>query len=327
MSEKVLCEKSDLVAIADAVREATGSTENYNVSELSVATVEAISSANPILQDKTVSPTALDQIITPDNNYDGLSQVIVKGDADLKAENIIEGVTIFDVAGSNPYEKTVTDTEVNTQADLISQIATALEGKVAGGSEEPTLQSKTVMPSVTTQTVTPDNGYDGLYQVIVDGDSNLVAENIAEGVSIFGVVGTHVGETASGGSGGSDEDDPSDPDPSTPGSVTISLSCVDVVVKTQKNPMATTKYVSKIMSTTLSNSNLFVSTTTSFMYMTYISAVPGSLIFIKTANSPINCNVTGDLELIDFVSASHAIVRVAADGEIDSTAGRLVSFS
>lgn len=43
MNEKVLCEKSDLVAIADAVREATGSTENYNVSELSAATVEAIS--------------------------------------------------------------------------------------------------------------------------------------------------------------------------------------------------------------------------------------------------------------------------------------------
>lgn len=42
MSEKVLCEKSDLVAIADAVREATGSVENYNVSELSAATVEAI---------------------------------------------------------------------------------------------------------------------------------------------------------------------------------------------------------------------------------------------------------------------------------------------
>lgn len=43
MSEKVLCEKSDLVAIADAVREATGNAENYNVSELSAATVEAIS--------------------------------------------------------------------------------------------------------------------------------------------------------------------------------------------------------------------------------------------------------------------------------------------
>lgn len=43
MSEKVLCEKSDLVAIANAVREATGSAENYNVSELSAATIGAIS--------------------------------------------------------------------------------------------------------------------------------------------------------------------------------------------------------------------------------------------------------------------------------------------
>lgn len=249
---------------------------------------------------------------------------------DVTAEKLITGTKAHDksgspITGTNPYEKAATDAEVNAQADLIAQIATALEGKAAGGVEEPTLQSKTVTPSDTTQIVTPDSGYDGLYQVIVDGDSNLVAENIAEGVSIFGVVGTHVGETAGGGSDGPDV--PSDPDPSTPGSVTISLSCVDVVVRTQKNPMATTKYVSKIMSTTISNSNLFVSTVTSFQYMTYISAVPGSLIFIKTANSPINCNVGGDLELIDFVSSSHAIVRVAADGEIDSTAGRSVSFS
>lgn len=44
MSEKVLCEKSDLTAIADAVRASNGSTESYNVPELSVAAVEAISS-------------------------------------------------------------------------------------------------------------------------------------------------------------------------------------------------------------------------------------------------------------------------------------------
>jgi hypothetical protein len=33
------------------------------------------------------------------------------------------------VIGTNPYEKVATDTEVNTQADLITQIMTALESK------------------------------------------------------------------------------------------------------------------------------------------------------------------------------------------------------
>lgn len=51
-------------------------------------------------------------------------------------------------------------------------------------------QSKTVTPSAGGQTVVPDNGYKYLDKVTVEGDSNLAAENIAEGVSIFGVEGT-----------------------------------------------------------------------------------------------------------------------------------------
>lgn len=61
----------------------------------------------------------------------------------------------------------------------------AIEVKGAGGS--PQLQSKTITPSESTQYVTPSTGYDGLAQVIVNGDSNLVASNIKKGTTIFNI--------------------------------------------------------------------------------------------------------------------------------------------
>jgi len=57
-------------------------------------------------------------------------------------------------------------------------------------SSEVTLQTKTVTPSASNQTVRPDSGYTGLSQVTVNGDSDLIASNIRSGKNIFGVNGT-----------------------------------------------------------------------------------------------------------------------------------------
>ena len=61
----------------------------------------------------------------------------------------------------------------------------------AGGS--PQLQSKSITPSTSTQHVYPSSRYDGLSQVTVNGDSNLISSNIKSGTNIFGVTGNYKG--------------------------------------------------------------------------------------------------------------------------------------
>ena len=49
---------------------------------------------------------------------------------------------------------------------------------------------RSVMPTKEQQTIVADESYSGLNQVIVNGDNDLVPENIKDGVDIFGVIGT-----------------------------------------------------------------------------------------------------------------------------------------
>ena len=96
---------------------------------------------------------------------------------------------------SKATAKGATPQSSKTLANLLTAIDTIPEAT------EPTLQSKSVTPSKSAQTVKPDSGYDGLSQVTVDGDADLKAENIKKGVNIFGVVGTLVAESGGESSG------------------------------------------------------------------------------------------------------------------------------
>ena len=84
---------------------------------------------------------------------------------------------------------------------LITASATQSGGIIAAGSKSatqqlPTQGAATIMPGTTDQIAVASGRYT-TGDVKVAGDANLVPENIAEGVSIFGVEGTH-----SGGGGG-----------------------------------------------------------------------------------------------------------------------------
>lgn len=146
---------------------------------------------------KTVTPTKSSQTAVASGVYTTgaitvgaiPSQYITTTDATATADDIFEGETAYVYGEKITGTFTIND-ELSTQDDLIYQIQTALEGKAGGGTAEPTLQEKTITPTTNEQIITPDSGYDGLSEVIVAGDSNLVAENIVSGVSIFGVAGS-----------------------------------------------------------------------------------------------------------------------------------------
>lgn len=99
--------------------------------------------------------------------------------------------------GNSPRVEVATPMIDVSAGGLITAETEQEKGYVPGGTKSATRQlttqgAKTVTPGTTTQTAVASGRYT-TGDVVVAGDANLVPENIAEGVSIFGVTGTHSG--------------------------------------------------------------------------------------------------------------------------------------
>lgn len=105
------------------------------------------------LQSKTATPTTSQQVITPDNNYDGLSQVTVSA---------IQTETKTVKSSSN--SQTITP----TSGKFINEITV----------EALDLETKNVTPTTSAQTITPTAGKDGISQINVSAVDNTIDNNI-----------------------------------------------------------------------------------------------------------------------------------------------------
>jgi len=136
-------------------------------------------------QSKSFTPTAAGSTVTPDAGFT-LASVVVNGDADLISANIKAGITLFGIAGNSNVVDTSSGTA--TAAQILSGLKAWVDGVEITGS----IASKgaaTYTPGTSNQTIAAGQYLSGVQTI--SGDADLVAANIAEGISLFGISGTH----------------------------------------------------------------------------------------------------------------------------------------
>lgn len=154
----------------------------YLVANLPEAIGTIPEATEPTLQSKSVTPSESAQTVKPDSGYDGLSQVSVGA---ISKTYVGSGVT-------KQAAKTITPS-TSSQTAVASGVYTT--GAVTVGAIPSTYVKPTATKAATTYTPTTSNQTiaAGTYcsgAQTIKGDSNLKAENIKSGVSIFGVAGS-----------------------------------------------------------------------------------------------------------------------------------------
>lgn len=145
--------------------------EGYVVAGTESATKQLTTQAT-----KTITPTKSEQTAVSSDVYTtGAIKVapipneyITTTDATAEAAEIFIGETAY-VNGEKKVGTFTIESELNEQDELLAELEEILNNKsAAGGEANPVLQSKTVTPTTSLQTVTADSGYDGLSNVTVN---------------------------------------------------------------------------------------------------------------------------------------------------------------
>lgn len=149
--------------------------------------------------------TALQAVLDAINSMSDAEPGLDTSDATATADDILAGETAYvngeKITGTIPTVAMATPSIMVLSTGVINATSVQQRGYVASGSRSAsyrlaTQSAKTVTPTTSDQVAVASEVYT-TGDITVKGDANLIPENIAEGVSIFGVEGTH-----SGGSGG-----------------------------------------------------------------------------------------------------------------------------
>lgn len=168
------------------------------------------------LQEKTVLPVSIGNIITPDEPYNGLSKVTISPEPDLIAANIKLGTNIYGVEGTydgtlnkQPLTITITGTTSRTipidggiqiTGITINPITEITPDKIKNNVNvlgvtgnyvaSVDVRPLTFDPIYNGKTLTP-SGYDGYSTIIQNPIANLNESNVKKGVTIAGITGNY----------------------------------------------------------------------------------------------------------------------------------------